>query len=273
MIRDILESAAVGKLKGILKDRYGKGLRVKFMQDVSSLEIEEGTYLLKRGDMHIPIQINDRYFATAVVEAGADLKSTDQETVSELVRLFLEPEIFNWYVLQMNHNAQTEPANVVSIYEPQVFEDTDEEEASEQTKTATNILCLQANNPNLIPRVAQNVHEFTERWAYLKFSDIASQVKTAEDIRVLGNLTLFIEDVLQLSPDQQEILYQAISQSSPAEEPLLLIGCTSTVEDLESQAMIHPGLAKLMKAHRIEIERLPRDPKLFQETLEIMLEF
>src|SRR5690348_9533359 len=108
MVKDILESAAMGKLKSILHDRYGKGLQVSFMQEVSSLEIEEEGFLLYRGDLHIPIQVNDKYLATAVVVDGAELNATDQETVSQLVRLFLEPEVFNWYVEQAIHNSKGE---------------------------------------------------------------------------------------------------------------------------------------------------------------------
>ncbi|MEZ0392479.1 MAG: hypothetical protein ACAH59_09700 [Pseudobdellovibrionaceae bacterium] len=269
MVRDILDSVAVGKLKGILKDRYGKGLRVNFMQEVSSLEIKEDGFLLSRGDLHVPIQVNDKFLATAIVDRGASLQKTEQETVSQLIRLFLEPELFNWYVEQMTHNAKAEPPEeVISIFQP--FELSEE---NQKTTAATNILCLQAKNPHLIPRLAQNIHEVAERWAFLKFSDIQDQVKTPADLKSLGALTLLIEDILNLSPEMQDILHLALADGSPADEPLLLIGCTTPVEELQAQGMLHPGLAKIMKVHRLEVERLPRDPKLMQETLEIMLEF
>lgn len=266
-MKDILDSAAMGKLKGILQNRYGKALRVNFMQDVSSLEIEEDGYLLYRGDLHIPIQVNDKFLATAVVESGAELGTSEQETVSQLVRLFLEPEVFNWYVEQAIHNSKVEVTrDVPSIFEPYQMKE-------EQSSTATNIICLQAKNPNLIPRLAQNIHEMAERWAYLKFSDIQGQVQTVQDLKSLGSLTLLIEDVLNLKPEHQELLHLALSNAVPAEEPLFIVGCSSPIEDLESQDLIHRGLAKILKVHRLEVERLPRDPKLLQESLEIMLEF
>lgn len=272
MVRDILNSAAVGKLKDILKDRYGKGLRVSFMQEVSSLEITEESFLVSRGDLHVPIQVNNKYLATAIVEKGADLREMDQETVSQLVRLFLEPEVFNWYVEQMSHNAKAEaPTNVVPLFEP--IQLGNEAKPELRVSISTNVLCLQAQNPKLIPRLAQNIHEVTQRWAFVKLSDIQSQVRSPADLKSLGALTLLIDDILQLSPAVQEIIHQSLADSSPAEEPLILIGCSSKIEDLESQNMIHPGLAKIMKIHRLEVERLPRDPQLLQETLEFMLEF
>lgn len=257
----------MGKLKGILQSRYGKGLQVKFMQDVSSFEMEEEGFVLYRGDLHIPIQVNDKYLATAIVESGADLGTSDRETVSQLVRLFLEPEVFNWYVQQSIHNSRSEVTkDVVSIHEP-----IDLTKAS--STSSTNVICLQTKNPHLIPRVAHNIHDISERWAYLRFSEIEAQIQSADDLRSLGTLTLLVEDVLQLRPELQSIIHQMLAQGSPSEEPLIVIGCTSVIEELESQKMIHEGLAKILKAHRLEIERLPKDPKLLQESLEIMLEF
>jgi hypothetical protein len=262
MVKDILESAAMGKLKSILQDRYGKGLRVSFMKEVSSLEIEEDGFVLYRGDLHIPIQVNDKYLATAVVVEGAELGETDKETVSQLVRLFLEPEVFNWYVEQATHNSKSEiTSDVISIFEPTL------------TALSNNLICLQTKNPVLIPRLAHNIHEVSQRWAYLRYSDIQGQIQSVADLKSLGSLTLLIDDVLQLSPEQQQILHEAVSHANPSEEPLFVIGCTSVIEDLESQGMLHAGLAKIMKIHRLDVERLPRDPKLLQEALEIMLEF
>ncbi len=259
----------MGKLKNIVHTRYGKGLRVSFMQEVSSLNIEEDGYLPFRGDLHIPIQVNHQYLATAIVEKGADLGETDQETLSQLVRLFLEPEMFNWYVAQATHNSKTEiTKDVVSIFEP--FKVDTEKVAN---RSANNLICLEAEIPNLIPRLAQNIHEVSQRWAFLRFSDIQSQIQSVEDLKSLGSLTLLIEDILQLSPEHQKIVHEAAFNANPSEEPLFLVGCTSTIESLESQNMLHEGLAKIMKINRLEIERLPRDPKLLQESLEIMLEF
>lgn len=270
MVKNILESAAVGKLKDILKDRYGKNLRVQFMQEVSSLTIEEDTFLLSRGDLHVPIQVNDKFFATAVVEDGADLKDDERELVSQLVRLFIEPEVFNWYIDQTTNNLKSSgaPDNVVSLHSkesPTLSQD--------RPAAATNVLCLQTNNPNLIPRMARNIHDISERWAYLKFSDVEGELKSVEDFKSLGPMTLFIEDILQLSPEKQDLLLSYLSDSIPSQEPLVIVGASTPVEDLEHQEMVSSSLGKILKAHRLEVERLPRDPKLLEETLEFMLEF
>ncbi len=274
MVRDILKSNAMGKLKNILQERYGMGLQVKFMQEVSSLSWAEDGFQANGGDLHIPIQVEDKLLATAVLEKGGKLQLVEQETASQLVRLFLEPELFNWYVQQMDHNMRSSGKdNVVSIYEPTDMLGEKEADDTEGMGLSTNVICLEARNPNLIPRLSHNIHEVSERWAFLKFTDIQPQVKTVQDIRSLGTLTLVIDDILQISPAHQEMMFDYLSNSTPAEEPLMVVGCTTPIEDLEKREMIHQGLAQILKMHRLEVERLPRDPKLLQESLEIMLEF
>jgi hypothetical protein len=284
MVRDILNSVAVGKLKGIVKSRYGRDLTLNFMQEVSSLNIEEDTFLLSRGDLHVPIKVDSKFFATAVVERGAALESEEQETLSDLIRLMLEPEFLGWYTNQMIHNShqtsvQANSNQVISIFEPFQLVDSvpafqgDDAKKTEAKLSSTNVICVQTPNPNLIPRIAHEIHDVSKRWAFLNFSDVAAEIKTVEDIRTLGSLTLWIEDILNLNPEQQALIHQFVSDSSPADEPLLVIGSSSSLESLEERKMIHTGLVKILKIHRLEVDRLPRDPKLLQETLEFMLEF
>jgi len=273
MVRDILKSAAMGKLKDILQERYGMGLQVKFMQEVSSLSFTEDGFLQACGDLHIPIQVDDKLLATAVLEKGGELQVVEQETVSQLVRLFLEPELFNWYVQQMSHNMKSVSSdaspNIVSLHE--AF-DVEESEYTDSEFSA-NVVFLEAQNPQLIPRLSHNIHEVSQHWAFLQFSDIQNEIQSVADIKTLGALTLVIDDILQVSPAHQQILNDYLSTSSVTDEPLWIIGCASRLEDLEEQNMLHPGLATILKAHRLEVERLPKDPKLLQESLEIILEF
>ncbi len=248
------------------------GLRIKFMQEVSSLNFEDDTILRTGGDLQIPIQVEDKLLATAVLEKGGELQVVEQETVRQLVRLFLEPELFNWYVQQMSHNMQSHSSNVdniVSLYE---IENDDEDDCTEPD-FSSNVVFLESQNPNLIPRLTHNIHEVSQHWALLKFSDIQDQVNNVADIKSLGDLTLVIDDILQVSPKHQQIMHDHLSVAGMSNEPLWVVGSASKLEDLQDQNMIHSGLAQILKDHRLQVERLPKDPKLLQESLEIMLEF
>lgn len=271
MLNAIMKAASVERLQGLLKSRYGKVMKINWMKQVSSLDFIDGDHEVKNSDLHIPIQVHQHYFATAIVEKVQGLNQEDHMMISQLVKMVLEPEFYSWYLSQVSHNSQSSinQDNVVSIYNPQTEMESDDEE---QETNSTSIMCLQAQNPNLIPRMANEVHEISGRWAFLRFKDIQGQVQSADDLKQLGSLTLMVDDVLELSPTQQELIFQFLNSSNSADHPLMVIGSSSTVEHLETEDMIHKGLAQMMKSHRLEVDRLPRNTELLHEALEIMLE-
>lgn len=272
MLNVMMKSAAVEKLQALLKSRYGKVMKINWMKQVSSLDFIDGDHEIKNSDLHIPIQVHQHYFATAVVEKVNGMSKEDHMMISQLVKMVMEPEFYKWYLNQVTHNTQAriDQDNVVSIYNPESTMEADEDD--EDNCQSSRLIFLQAENPNLIPRLANEVHEISNRWAFLRFKDIQGQVQSADDLKALGSLTLMVEDVLELSPEQQELVYQFLNSSNSEEHPLMVIGSGSKVENLESDDMIHQGLAQMLKTHRLEIDRLPRNTELLHEALEIMLE-
>lgn len=280
MLQVILKSESVVRLKDLLRSRYGKTLRIDWIKSTSSLDLIEGSHRVKDQELRIPIQVQEHYFALAVVEDIGQLSIEDHLLIVELVKLVLEPEFYNWYLGQISHNASSklQADNVVSIfrphelYDPQEPFDIDSYFQPTPSLESANVIFFQAQDPHLIPRLANEVHEISQRWAFLKFKDIQAQVQFPEDIKSLGSLTLVIDDVLELSPQQQETIYQYLISAQATMEPLLIIGSASKIESLEDQNLIHPGLAQVLKLQRLEVDRLPRDSKLLHDALEIMLE-
>lgn len=277
MLKNVVESVAVEKLKRVIVDRYGKALSIQFMQDASDLHVSDESIYLRGRDLHIPIQVHDHHFATAVITDAVHLSPEDKLTVSYMIRMVLEPEFYNWFLTQTANNARNpiQSDNVISLFKSDEssmslsFEDLQENDCGQTVDEA--VICLEATNPHLIPRLAYEIHELSQRWAFLKYSDIQEQVRSTEDLLSLGQLTLLIEDILTLSPAQQQIVEQYLGHESKAERPLLIIGTSSHIESLEDQGMISATLAEKLKSQRLEADRLPRDQKLLQETLEIML--
>lgn len=120
MLKNIVESATVEKLKGIISHRYGKGLSIQCMQEASDIDMGEESVFMKGHSLHIPIQVNEKYFATAVIKEASSLSQSDQMAVAYMVRMVLEPEFYNWYLAQAANNSQNieQEENVVSIFTP-----------------------------------------------------------------------------------------------------------------------------------------------------------
>jgi len=284
MIQEMMKLASIVRLKGILKSRYGKGMEITTMVD--STEIPRGeTYLLRGSSLLIPVMVNDQYLATAIIPHAEDISETDRQAISYLVKMVLEPEFYSWYLDQMTHNSlhsHLSTEDIVSIHLPfdlrdSVFQEPtsdlsfNEHSSVSMIDDGTNVLFLEAHSPMQIQKVAVDIHEVSERWAYLRFQDVKDQIQSAQDLTGLGSLTLFIEDILTVSDFHREMIADYLKVTHSKDEPLLLIGSATTLQDLQAHDMLHPDLAQILETHRLEIDRLPRTRDLFREAIEMVL--
>jgi hypothetical protein len=273
MVKQVENSAAMGKLKGLLKSRYGADLSIQWMRDVSSLDMSEQGMQVPWGDLHIPITVHDQFFATAVVKNLKPTAANESSAIRELVQMVLEPEFYNWHLGQIAANSfasEKSMDNVVSIFSNDIQYDLENDFIEIQEKGPSAIV-LEASNPGKIPRVAHEIHELSGRWACLRFQDIQNQIKSVQDLKELGHMSILIEDLLQLSPDQQKFISDYIQSSIPDQNPLLLIGCSSEFDSLVERKMIEPALAQVLEENVLQVDRLPKSSDLLQETLEFIL--
>ena len=112
MQNSTLDSSFVNRLKQILASRYGKGLQIRQLMDLSELESEEEVFTRGR-DLHVPIKVNGAFLGTAVVPSADDLNSEKRQGVAQLIRMVLEPAMYKWYLDQREANlAEISKANV-----------------------------------------------------------------------------------------------------------------------------------------------------------------
>jgi hypothetical protein len=172
--------------------------------------------------------------------------------------------------------------NVIPLYGPyglpdSFFFDSEEITSEDSASSAilmdehTNILFLEGLSPANIQKAAVDIHEISERWAYLRFHDIKDQIQSVQDLIDLGSLTLFIEDILSINPFHREIISEYLKGPQLRSQPLLLIGSATSFRDLQAQDMLHPDLVRVFGSHLLEIDRLPRGRALFREVIEMVL--
>lgn len=254
---------------------------------VDSSEIPRGeSYLLRGNSLLISVMANDHYLATAIVPQAEEIPETDRLAITHLVKMVLEPEFYSWYLDQMTHNSllsHLTTDNIVSIHTPfdlreTFFSETQLDAEIEHHSSAalipddgTSVLFLEARSPSQIQKVAIDIHEVSERWAYLRFQDVKDQIQSVQDLMGLGSLTLFVEDILNIGAFHREIIADYLKNNHSNEEPLLLIGSATSFADLQAHDMLHPDLAHILESHRLEVERLPRTRDLFREAIEMVL--
>lgn len=267
MITDVLKSSSVERLRGILKDRYGLGLRINFLVDSQKINSSSEGFSVASDNLEIPIVANGRLMATAVVPSAGRLSNHEHSAITEMIRLVLEPALYLWFMAQTEHNlhASKSPSTAASVLfdvrEVEAFEDT-----PDRMNLIASIFRLQSTAPTknkeLIRRMSINIHEVTERWAYLQLSDVREGIKTVEDLKQIGPITLFVENESDISYELAQIFSQFALESDPSQHPLILIGATSSRADFD-----HP-----LQCVTIDADRLPLESRQLRQTLTMLLD-
>ena len=275
MITDILSSTSVERLKGILHQRYGKGLEVSFLNDSRIVEQTGGAFSVFEGDLHIPIQSNGQFLAVAKIPEAESLPQSSREAISEIVRLILEPAFYNWYLRQSEENRES--TDLQKIGGLQIIDATQAPESEalsddEDMSQHAPVILITSKNPHRIPRVAQQVHDTLNRWAFVRWSELHTQIKTLQDLRSLGAMTILVEDVLFLSEDQKNLLNEWAQTSLEGSEPALIIGSTLGWKEIKDQKVLPEALLYQSGFHQIEADRLPSDRRFCEEAIKLLLD-
>lgn len=259
MIEQIMGSKSVTRLKSLIESRYGKKMAVQTMADITALTRNEMTYYQVGTDLKIPITNETRYLATAVIEDGSMMKPDEKMSVGHLVKMVLEPLFYDFYL-----ERQRENSTMLTEWALPNMEVADE--------FSGQLITLQATNPALIPKIAMELHDLKQKWAFLRFSDIAKNIDTVADLIGLGDITLLIEDVLTLNPAQRELLIKYSQSVHIGSQPLLLIGVTSKLSELVKNEMIDKQMSSLLQANCLDLDRLPTESAKLKASLELFLE-
>jgi hypothetical protein len=267
MINDIMRSSSVERLRGILQSRYGKGLEVSFLNDSRVVELAGGTFALKEGVLQIPILSHGQFLAVAKIPDAGSLPKSSQEAITEMVRLVLEPAIYSWVLNKSEENKDQHSFH--RIGGPQALE---EETSSELKDEKSPVVLIISENPHRIPRLALQVHETLNRWAFVNWKDMRDQIKSVHDLRELGAMSILVEDVLMLTPDEKALLDEWIKTSQASTEPALILGSSMDWNRLKEQAVMPSGLLYEAGFHQIEADRLPADRRFCEEALQLLLD-
>lgn len=269
MINDIMKSTSVERLQGILQSRYGKGLELSFLNDSDDvIATEANAFALKNGTLHIPITSHGRFLAVAKVPDVSALPRSSAEAITEVVKMILEPAIYNWYLDQTETNRETGVFNHLgdlhSVEDDELFLETNGERAP--------VVLLVSHNPHRLPRLALQVHEVMNRWAFVHWNEVRSQIFGVQDLRELGAMTIFIEDALTLSSDEKFLLNEWIQTSKAENEPALIIGSSMGWSDLKAKDILPSFLLEEAGFHQIEADRLPADRRFCEEAIKLLLD-
>ncbi len=276
MMTEIMQKNSVQKLKVLLQNRYGMGLKITTMTSIENagVDVQEMRSELRGSSLHVPVCARGKYLATAILTRSEPMSAGDISAVSEIVRLVLEPLLLSIYLERQESNtAVIQDENVLLLRPQESFEANDGSDWNpDGLEFNQSLIMLESYNPHTISRVAVHIHEAAGRLALLRYKEVHGSLNSVQDIRELGTLTLLVEDVLQLSPEEQARLATFASSANEKTEPLILIGCTTPLDELVEDELINIELAEIAEKSHLELDRMPKEFSQLRETIEMALD-
>jgi hypothetical protein len=269
---------AVLKLRQLISARYGKGLEIRPMMDLSKVPDSSGS-VISGNDLFIPIVVQEQFLGAAVIPHGWELSEETRKKVAQLVRMVLEPKLHNEFLARRESNLKCLqglefPETNLTLFGESGFDIIEEAETEgllDDSSSTTSLIHLYGQQISMIKKVALQIHEFSGRWAFVPFEDIQKDVHSATDLSNLGGMTIFVENVESLSPEKQDILAEYLSLPRTLEEPLILTSSTMALEELEKH-ISSPGLMQDMLSTHLEVERAPLNSATLREVIEMIFQ-
>lgn len=278
MLKDKCGVGMVERLKEIVHNRYGKGLEVRNMMDIATLNLKNDVQV-KGVDLHIPIQVNGNYLGTAVIKEGKDLSEQQAQSLTQLVRMALEPSMYNVYLERRQRNLEEINKAQFDLSNLTVFGDdsddvnfeqsTEQVEIQNEAMLVSNLIHLEGSQITVIKKVALQLHEMTHRWAFVPFNDIRTQIKNVDDLVKLGAMTIFIEEVEDLTSVEQAILNEFVDQARTDEDPLIISTSKKNLNQLKSDAHLGNIILDELSVNSFEVDRSPLSYQNLREVLEL----
>lgn len=262
----------IAKLKKLVSSRFGKDLLLRRLTDASLLN-EANAWVVSGEDLHIPLKIDTAYLGTAVIPEGADLPEENRLQIAQVIRMVLEPQLYRDFLERTETNLRLRQDDIQPPPFPtdELFSTPTAKSLPVKTpKLVSHLIHLHAHDNQRVKKSALLLHEMTGRWAFAPFFDLSHQLECLQDLRKLGAMTLFIEDVEALHPRYQELILDYLSTPRFSEDPLLITASTKGADALnQSEALLSDFKDELL-VNTLELDRAPLTERGLREVLTLM---
>ncbi|PIT99394.1 MAG: hypothetical protein COT74_10345 [Bdellovibrionales bacterium CG10_big_fil_rev_8_21_14_0_10_45_34] len=202
-------------------------------------------FLIIGNDLIIPCAKKGELIGIARVHDGANLDNLFTKRIQAMLQFACDSaDLFD--------KADYE---FTTIRELNPNEDCEEEDLDELTVSATSAILLEAHDLEKARRFAIDMHQNSKRIAFLPLADLSiSSESGAEELRKLGNITLFISDLESLSVDIQNSLLTLLSDDlNNLEDPVIIAATAKPVAELMHSGKVDKELIELLSQSRIQL--------------------
>lgn len=264
------------RLQQLVKSRYGKGVKVIPMMEVSEKHLTMDSFVSGH-DLHVPIIVNHNYLGTAVIDEAHGMSSEEKSSLVETIKLVLEPSLYGRWLKRREENLSevtqlnfAPPDNLVLFNDlEKKYLDVSHQNDNIDIKLISNLIHLHGKNEFFIKRVAYQIHEMSHRWAFLPLNDL-NEVKTIEDLLNLGAVTLFVDNIEKLDSEKQALILKYLESPRSSAEPLFITASPLPLSELKTKEALNPALLEEITFTCFEVDRAPLSFLELKDILEMM---
>lgn len=265
MIQTLETNPSTKRLKDIIQLKYGATLKIMPIADSNSLSNASGFYA-KGDDLLIPIVVNDLFLSTAIVPRGNLLSSSDKGSISQLIRMVLDPVCYSAYLSSKERNLSSDPISTFYPFAGPVLV----EALPKKRPLCTASIFSRSSNLMSFNKFAHNVHDITERWAMLRMDDLGDSLSSQQDLLDLGPITLLIPELRELNDLKIDLIRQYIGKNHASNDPLLLINSQSTLMELDREKNLGKEIMDHFLFNQIDLTSQVFTEERIREILEML---
>lgn len=268
MYTDLLKASSVERLLGLIQSRYGLGLEVNFLSE-PVMPDQGGSFFFKDRIMKIPLLSDGTYFGTAILRDADRISELERPGVADLIKMVLEPELQQHYLRIQKERSELDMGSLDNVE----FMFPTNAEFFEEDLIETDA-AMYEGPLDLIIKAAHETHEIRENWAFLPWDQIADQVKGPGDILQLGSSTIFVEELSELSVNQQRMILFCLEKAPKDDQPkpFFVFGSRFSYNELCKMTETDKELMKFLKSRCLNLARVPQGRQQMIQTLELFLE-
>lgn len=269
---DLYSDSAWIKINRLVHEKYGKRLSYRPLKIISEDMKELKSFYTKGDDLVIPLKARNCDLGDIVVTQGSFLNIQQKTEISDLIKFLVEPKLYNIKLKKSEESLIQSKSEIrPSIGGTSRGMLTLIKNEKIRPKTLSQVLLLKSSSEFTRNRVALKIHDMSERNLFIPIEDIASTLKTIEDIRSLSDISVYIKDFSVL-PKNLILLLSEYLKSSVTNNfgPLFLVGTEKTMKEFEDDLEIPSSLKSDLMAFYFDIDRVPMAQQISSDVLELI---
>lgn len=257
------------KTNGFIKKKYGKSLSYRAIKLVTDTrgEFNDGFFYSAGEDLIIPLHLKNLNLGDIIVNRGSSLDQDQKLEVIDLIKFLMTPKIYSMKLKQTEENLRN--LNTTPLF----IGDSDRTMRLHEIKktskqTLSPVIFLKSQGPISRNKVSLKIHEMTERNLFVYMDDIAASIVEVNDFKLLNDITIYIEDIDQLSEGVFDI-WQQYLELNLSEGPLFLVGSNLSLDAIKLKNWSE-SFKKRACSYYLDIDRVPFEQQMSEDVLELL---